>query len=398
MKPLMINPPLLNSANPWCTTLEELQELYNCPFTGAVTTRTSLLNGFPHDSNIHQYTFFNPTTHSASPDNANASADQTGSLNTLGYSPILLGEYLKFIKTISDRTREARSFASSTSLPSPSLPSSPTIKPFIISVTGSIDEVLQCYRLITAHQQNVLMPLAMEINLSCPNIPNTPPLAYHTDRLAEYLIALKAEVATQLLSQPPSQQQELAAPQVPIGIKIPPYTHADQYHNLINALLASAVASPSTVSTPVSFITATNTLGSALLLSPRLEAPSSPTLTTTTSSSTSSAVLPREVLHSTLNSATGTGIGGMAGAPLHPLALGNVYTIKGELFRHTELEAIQIIGVGGVEDAEGFRRMRAVGAAAVGVGTALGRKGIRVFEEIAEALGRGRRGSEVWRA
>ena len=88
----------------------------------------------------------------------------------------------------------------------------------------------------------------------------------------------------------------------------------------------------------------------------------------------------------------------MAGAPLHPLALGNVYTIKGELFRHTELEAIQIIGVGGVEDAEGFRRMRAVGAAAVGVGTALGRKGIRVFEEIAEALGRGRRGSEVWRA
>lgn len=398
MKPLMINPPLLNSANPWCTTLEELQELYNCPFTGAVTTRTSLLNGFPHDSNIHQYTFFNPTTHSASPDNANASADQTGSLNTLGYSPILLGEYLKFIKTISDRTREARSFASSTSPPSPNLPSSPTIKPFIISVTGSIDEVLQCYRLITAHQQNVLMPLAMEINLSCPNIPNTPPLAYHTDQLAEYLIALKAEIATQLLSQPPSQQQELAAAQVPIGIKTPPYTHADQYHTLTNALLASAVASPSTVSTPVSFITATNTLGSALLLSPRLEAPSSPTLTTTTSSSTPSAVLPREVLHSTLNSATGTGIGGMAGAPLHPLALGNVYTIKGELFRHTELEAIQIIGVGGVEDAEGFRRMRAVGAAAVGVGTALGRKGIRVFEEIAEALGKGRRGSEVWRA
>lgn len=397
MKLLRINPPLLNSANPWCTTLEELQELYNCPFTGAVTTRTSLLNGFPHDPDIHQYTFFNPTTH-ASPDNANASADQTGSLNTLGYSPILLGEYLKFIKTISDRTREARnitSFASSASPAFPNLHSSPTIKPFIISVTGSIDEVLQCYRLITAHQQYVLMPLAMEINLSCPNIPNTPPPAYHTDRLAEYLIALKAEIATQLISQPPSQQQEPAAAQVPIGIKTPPYTHADQYHNLVNALLASAVASPSAAPTPVSFITATNTLGSALLLSSRLEAPS-PTLTTTTS--TSSAVLPREVLHSTLNSATGTGIGGMAGAPLHPLALGNVYTIKGELFRHAELETIQIIGVGGVEDAEGFRRMRAVGAAAVGVGTALGRKGIRVFEEIAEALGRGRRGSEVWRA
>jgi dihydroorotate dehydrogenase (fumarate) len=56
------------------------------------------------------------------------------------------------------------------------------------------------------------------------------------------------------------------------------------------------------------------------------------------------------------------------------------------LFQHDELSHIQIIGVGGVEDAEGFKRMRAVGAAAVGVGTALGRKGIRVFEEISKAL------------
>ncbi|OCL13295.1 FMN-linked oxidoreductase, partial [Glonium stellatum] len=348
MKPLTINPPLLNSANPWCTTLEELQELYNCPFTGAVTTRTSLLNGFPHDPDIHQYAFFNPTTHNASHDSANASADQTGSLNTLGYSPILLGEYLNFIKTISDRTREARDIASAT-LSSPTAStrlSSPIIKPFIISVTGSIEEVLRCYRLITAHQQEVIMPLAMEINLSCPNIPGQPPPAYHADRLAEYLIALKAEVAT----------QQPTATQIPIGIKTPPYTHADQYNSLTNALLASATASPTTLPTPVSFITATNTLGSALLLSPRFEAPSSPTLTTTGPSSTPSAPAPRKVLHSTLNSAAGTGIGGLAGAPLHPLALGNVYTIKGELFRHAELEAIQIIGVGGVEDADGFRR------------------------------------------
>jgi dihydroorotate dehydrogenase (fumarate) len=39
-----------------------------------------------------------------------------------------------------------------------------------------------------------------------------------------------------------------------------------------------------------------------------------------------------------------------------------------------------------VEDAEGYRRMRAVGAVAVGVGTALGRKGVRVFGEIGRAL------------
>jgi dihydroorotate dehydrogenase (fumarate) len=75
-------------------------------------------------------------------------------------------------------------------------------------------------------------------------------------------------------------------------------------------------------------------------------------------------------------------VGGLAGAPLHALALGNVYTIKGLLFQQDALSGIQIIGVGGVEDVDGFNRMRAVGAAAVAVGTALGRKGVDVFEEI----------------
>jgi dihydroorotate dehydrogenase (fumarate) len=66
-----------------------------------------------------------------------------------------------------------------------------------------------------------------------------------------------------------------------------------------------------------------------------------------------------------------------------------VYTIKGMLFQHKELDGIQIIGVGGVEDVGGYQRMRAVGAAAVGVGTALGRKGVKVFEDIGKALHKG---------
>ena len=142
---------------------------------------------------------------------------------------------------------------------------------------------------------------------------------------------------------------------------------------MINALLESAKAEPSHLPCPITFITATNTLGSSLLLQPTTE-------------STSESSEPHKVFHHVLNSANGTGIGGLAGAPLHPLALGNVYTIKGHLFQHDELNHIQIIGVGGVEDAEGFKRMRAVGAAAVGVGTALGRKGVHVFEDIAKGL------------
>ena len=62
-------------------------------------------------------------------------------------------------------------------------------------------------------------------------------------------------------------------------------------------------------------------------------------------------------------------------------------TLRILLDSHEELRGVQIIGVGGVGDPEGFARMRAVGASVVGVGTALGREGTAVFGKI---LGGGR--------
>lgn len=56
--------------------------------------------------------------------------------------------------------------------------------------------------------------------------------------------------------------------------------------------------------------------------------------------------------------------------------------------RSASLGHISIIGIGGVLDVAGYRRMRAVGAAVVGVGTGLGRKGLRIFEEIEQGLAR----------
>lgn len=362
MAPLAITPPLLNSANPWCTTLEQLQELYESAYTGAITTRTSLLNGFPHDSTVHQFAFYDPISHAASPPNIDQAGKptDTGSLNTLGYSPILLEEYLGFIKTISQ-----------------GLPSSPAdgrehFKPVIISVTGSAEDVVSCYKLITSYQRDVRMVLAMEINLSCPNIPGKPPPAYNSSSLLTYLDALKIEINRQITEDGTSAHPHTGHTHVPIGIKTPPYTYQDQYNGLIKALKDSARTEPDHLPCPITFITSCNTLGSSLLLSPQLES--------------SSDGHSHEVYHRTLESATGTGIGGLAGAPLHPLALGNVYTIKGLLFQHKELEHIQIVGVGGVEDIAGYKRMRAVGAAAVGVGTALGRKGVKVFGEIGKGL------------
>lgn len=203
------------------------------------------------------------------------------------------------------------------------------------------------------------MRLAMEVNLSCPNIADKPPPAYDSATLLSYLSALKRVVSSQ------SSEEDGNDNQVPVGIKTPPYTYHDQFKNMIQALLDSVhVEATPDIGCPVSFVTATNTLGSSLLLTPDAS----------------------EGFTHALNSATGSGLGGLAGAPLHPLALGNVYTIRRLLDQHEELEDIQVIGIGGVEDVEGYKRMRAVGAMAVGVGTALGRKGISVFVEIGEAL------------
>ena len=212
-------------------------------------------------------------------------------------------------------------------------------KPFIISVTGSSDAIVECHRKIQALQAIMPNPLCMEINLSCPNIPDKPPPAYSGESLAEYLNALGCEQT------PPGQQR------VAIGIKTPPYTYHDQFRTLVDALLASSKSK-----CPVDFITATNTLGSSLILG-------------------------KDGLPA-LSSASGAGIGGMAGAPLHPLALGNVKTIRTMLDQHEQLKDVAIIGVGGVSDNTGYKRMQQVGAAVVGVGTALGRVGVGVFESI----------------
>jgi len=239
----------------------------------------------------------------------------------LGYSPIPLDTYLTTIKKV----------VAASTLPQDKV----TSKPFIISVTGTADAVRECYDKIQAAQSTTSNPLCMEINLSCPNIPGKPPPAYSGPSLVQYIRAL------------PSVHDRRVA----IGIKTPPYTYHDQFQTLIDAL---NVCKPH----PVDFITATNTLGSSLVLVDSISgAPA-------------------------INSASGEGIGGMAGAPLHPLALGNVRTIRAMLDRHDDLKSIEIIGIGGVNDAAGFDRMRSMGAKIVGVGTALGREGVGVFAKI----------------
>ncbi|KAI1177639.1 hypothetical protein F4777DRAFT_185821 [Nemania sp. FL0916] len=383
---LTINPPLFNSANPWATTLEQLRALYECPSTGAVTTRTALLEGFGHDDNVHQFVFFGVGTHRVCTKSGEEGGDAEGegegkedgkgngggqggreggrdgkgdgrgygdgeadaSLNNLGYSPIPLDGYVEFIRKIDEEATQQEK-----------KPRKP--KPLIISVTGTPDEVAECYARISALAEILVhrggTKLAMEVNLSCPNIPGKPPPAYESGALGGYLRRI-AEAAS-------GEEGKGVKVRVPWGLKTPPYTHAGQFDMFISALRESATLSSDGNGDgvcPVSFVTATNTLGSCLVLT----------------SSPSPAPIPA-LPH--------PGLGGLAGAPLHPLALGNVATLRRMLDAAPETRHISVLGIGGVSDAAGYLRMRSVGADAVGVGTALGGRGMGVFADIERGLG-----------
>jgi len=342
---LKIDPPLLNAASPWSTTLEDIKALYDTPFTGAVTIRTSLLEGFSHDDAVHQHVFFSsgktiiPAGTQIGDDSAKAVDEQStaiSTLNTQGYSPLTLSEYLGIINEIVGQ----RHLGTDT----------PTKKPFILSVTGTPDEIAMAYALIAnAAEMDEDLRLAMEVNLSCPNIAGAPPPAYDAAQLAEYLEAIGDSKSTYRgrMATPESEPR--------VGIKLPPYTYEGQFVMVADALRAARSSEPGEGSV-VDFVTATNTLGSSLLL----DAENKPVL----------------------KSEAGTGIGGLAGAALHPLALGNVAQLRTLLDAHPETKDVVIIGVGGVEDKAGYERMRKVGAVAVGVASALGRYGVGVFEKI----------------
>ncbi|KAI9714031.1 MAG: dihydroorotate dehydrogenase [Bogoriella megaspora] len=357
-----IEPPLLNSASPWATTLEDLQKLYTCPSTGSVTTRTCTIDGFNHDPKINQYAYFNPMSLSSSISSQDevkptSTEVQNGSLNTLGYSPEPLDSYLHYVKTIDGNLQQLpnKTANSLNGIGIELEPSSKIKKPIIISVTGSATEVALAYTQISKQSLDVSIPLCMEINLSCPNIPGKPPPAYSRAGLTSYLHAIDEAITSCSAAFEPSQDSGKG--RIPVGIKLPPYTYSDQFKDIVAALEEAAYRRSETSSEcPIAFVTSTNTLGSCLLLDDELKP--------------------------AIASADGEGIGGLAGTPLHPLSLGNVRTLRRLLDQSPPLRRIKIIGVGGVKDASGFARMKAAGADAVGLATALGREGLDVFEKI----------------
>jgi dihydroorotate dehydrogenase (fumarate) len=314
----------------FASTKEQLVALYECPFTGAVTTRTSHIGGFAQDDNLHTHVFFGE--------------NKLSSINSYGYSPHTLDEYLTWITEI----HLAATFGNKSSS-----------KPFIVSVTGTGDEIEACFLLIQQTRKALGCPtqngfdIAVEINLSCPNVPKKPPPAYSSEGILPYLIVTK--------------RYWMEDPTLTIGVKLPPYTYEMQFKELVSCTWRSRTDQG------LSFLTATNTLGQGLVFND-------------------------QVTEEAEGIALPPGWGGLGGETIHALAVGNVSKLVSMLDGPQPLDAIYksaglhvdespenkiaIFGVGGINSGKTLNHFLSVGAVAGEVCTAFGVGGVPVFQRI----------------
>ncbi len=209
--------------------------------------------------------------------------------------------------------------------------------------------------------------IGIELNTSCPNIKGSPPPAYNISGLVPILDVLA--------------EYFWKDPTLTIGLKLPPYLYSTQFDDLVGCIATYSRPDPSDDSrrvNPFTFLTSTNTLGQTLLFAEQAAPAPLPGPSAVTDSDDGPAAAAPAVF------ALPTSLGGMAGEALHPLALGNVYTLRRLLDAHadTSLCDISIIGVGGVTTREAHARMRKAGAAVVACATILVREGVSVFERL----------------
>ncbi|KAJ7748479.1 hypothetical protein DFH07DRAFT_888813 [Mycena maculata] len=308
---LTISPSLVNASCAWASDLSQLQTLFDSPYTGAVTTRTSTVNGFAEDES-HTVAF---------------ASSSISSLNSYGYSPHKLAQYLVWIEVIL------------------SAAPIPTAKPFIISITASDADSLRVSVDAIQTLRAKFAQIGVEFNTSCPNIRGTTPPGYAPESLAPLLGVLAAAWR--------------ADESLTIGLKLPPYVHASQCVSLVNTLRTLSAAGRS----PFAYIACTNTLGNSLLFAEQVTDPANGP-----EAGSAFAVPPA--------------LGGLAGDALHALALGNVYSFARLLEAETEsgLRNVAIVGIGGVTSAEAAARMRRAGAAVVGCATLFGQEGVHAFK------------------
>ncbi|CAW99934.1 dihydroorotate oxidase [Streptococcus equi subsp. zooepidemicus] len=194
-------------------------------------------------------------------------------------------------------------------------------KHHFLSVVGmSAEETETILKAIQASDYQGLV----ELNLSCPNVPGKPQLAYDfeaTDQLLKKIFSYYTK---------------------PLGIKLPPYfdiVHFDQAAAIFNQY-------------PLAFVNCVNSIGNGLVIDDEQVV-----------------IKPK------------SGFGGIGGDYIKPTALANVHAFYQRLN-----PSIQIIGTGGVKTGRDAFEHILCGAAMVQIGTALHQEGPAIFKRITKEL------------
>lgn len=272
---------LMNAAGVACMTVEELEEVRQSS-AGSFVTKTATLearagNPEPRYRDV-----------------------PLGSINSMGLPNQGIDYYLDYLLSLQESQPE---------------------RTFFLSLVGmSPDETHTLLKKV----QNSGFKGITELNLSCPNVPGKPQIAYDF------------EATERILGEAFSYFDK------PLGIKLPPYfdiVHFDQAAEVFNRH-------------PLKFVNCVNSIGNGMYIEDE-----------------SVVIRPKN------------GFGGIGGEYIKPTALANVHAFYQRLN-----PSIQIIGTGGVYTGRDAFEHILCGASMVQIGTALHQEGVAAFDRIGAEL------------
>ena len=272
---------LMNAAGVACMTVEELEEVRQSA-AGSFVTKTATLearagNPEPRYRDV-----------------------PLGSINSMGLPNQGIDYYLDYLLSLQESHPE---------------------QTFFLSLVGmSPDETHTLLKKV----QNSGFKGITELNLSCPNVPGKPQIAYDFETTERIL------------------GEAFGYFDKPLGIKLPPYfdiVHFDQAAEVFNRH-------------PLKFVNCVNSIGNGMYIEDE-----------------SVVIRPKN------------GFGGIGGEYIKPTALANVHAFYQRLN-----PSIQIIGTGGVYTGRDAFEHILCGASMVQIGTALHQQGVEVFERVSLGL------------
>ena len=274
--------PFMNASGVHCMTIEDLQELEKSD-AGAYITKSCTLEkreGNPSPRYVDL---------------------ALGSINSMGLPNLGFDYYLDYVLEVQQNQD----------------------KPTFFSIAGMNPE--ENLEMLDRIQKSAFSGIT-ELNLSCPNVPGKPQLAYDfqaTEQLLEKVFAFFKK---------------------PLGVKLPPYfdlAHFDQMADILNKF-------------PLTYVNSVNSVGNALYIDTEEE---------------SVVIKPKN------------GFGGLGGQYIKPTALANVRAF------YTRLKPeIQIIGTGGIETGQDAFEHLLCGASMLQIGTTLHKEGPEIFPRIIREL------------